>query len=147
MNNEKTFTVIYVFFTKKKACQIVYGWGTCGISNSFCWLLRKKIAGAVKICEQDPLHLIRTEKGIQYIYIYNILKQFNPPYILLSYIHFFPGRNCEYGGEEEYYVTTRETGALEQNRLKKDERKEITKDLRSLNWLDPQLHDCRFIPT
>ncbi|CAL1171927.1 unnamed protein product [Cladocopium goreaui] len=59
----------------------------------------KKIAGAVKICEQDPLHLIRTEKG-----------------------------NCEYGGEEEYYVTTRETGALEQNRLKKDERKEITKD-------------------
>ena len=82
-----------------------------------------------------------------YIYIYNILKQFNPPYILLSYIHFFPGRNCEYGGEEEYYVTTRETGALEQNRLKKDERKEITKDLRSLNWLDPQLHVCRFIPT
>ena len=49
-----------------------------GISNTFRRLLRKKISGAIKICEMDPLHLVRTEKKL-------IFKQFHPWYLVLSY--------------------------------------------------------------
>lgn len=38
------------------------------------------------------------------------------------------GRSCRYGGEEEFYVETRETGALEQNKIKQNIRKTVEED-------------------
>lgn len=40
-------------------------------------------------------------------------------------------RNNRYGGEEEYYIQTREHGSVEQNKISKDKTKQITKD----SWL------------
>lgn len=37
-------------------------------------------------------------------------------------------RTCRYGGEEEFYVETRETGALEQNKIKQNIRKSVEED-------------------
>lgn len=41
-------------------------------------------------------------------------------------------RTCRYGGEEEYYVETRESGCLEQNKIRKDERKEVVQENSSI---------------
>ncbi len=39
-----------------------------------------------------------------------------------------PGRSCKYGGDDEYWVETRETGLQQQERVRSEKSTEITKD-------------------
>lgn len=123
-------------------------------------LPRKKIDGAIAVCQQDPLRLIRTDTTefgsffptcpslfgyqpawrLMELHMYRgYLKDCSwpvckhaqniiPTSLNKSQTLHLPCRTCQYGGEEEYHVNIRESGSLEQGKIKQSIRKQIEKD-------------------
>ena len=102
---------------------------------------RKKIEGAVKVCEQDADNLTRWDfLGYLKIKIGGPWYQQNNPCARLPvyhtcihswkiFLHPTSNRNCKYGGDTEYWVETGETGEKGQEKTHKKERKEVVEDL------------------